>query len=277
VLYRIPTLTCLLQPMTPPRLAMAAAVAAVFSWCIVQSSAQLVVNCRFLGGDTDGDSFCDIFDNCPLVFNVNFTTPGGAFQFQDDADFDGVGDACDDCPNAYDPDQEDIDGNGVGDACDLAQDCSLFVTRMACATSWTPAPPSPTQTRWTLTTTHLATRATTVWTMSTTRAITMTMGSVMLATTAPRMRTLARKIRTKMALEMFATCVRMAMVRGVAVAAGGMTTGRCGETTTTVEPEGATVVAAAQVEVAVAVGAAVAVAVAAPVAVAVAAPALPGA
>ncbi len=31
---------------------------------------------------------------------------------------DGVGDACDVCPDAYDPNQVDIDGDGVGDACD---------------------------------------------------------------------------------------------------------------------------------------------------------------
>ncbi|HEX6851649.1 MAG TPA: hypothetical protein VF139_09595, partial [Candidatus Polarisedimenticolaceae bacterium] len=31
---------------------------------------------------------------------------------------DGVGDACDVCPGAYDPDQADWDGDGVGDACE---------------------------------------------------------------------------------------------------------------------------------------------------------------
>ena len=32
---------------------------------------------------------------------------------------DGIGDACDVCPDMYDPDQSDSDGDGVGDACDI--------------------------------------------------------------------------------------------------------------------------------------------------------------
>ncbi|MFH1726774.1 MAG: hypothetical protein ABII00_19365, partial [Elusimicrobiota bacterium] len=32
---------------------------------------------------------------------------------------DGVGDACDNCPDAYNPDQADADGNGRGDICPL--------------------------------------------------------------------------------------------------------------------------------------------------------------
>src|SRR5207237_803581 len=35
-----------------------------------------------------------------------------------DADGDGVGDACDDCPGVPDREQSDGDGDGVGDACD---------------------------------------------------------------------------------------------------------------------------------------------------------------
>jgi FG-GAP-like repeat/Thrombospondin type 3 repeat len=66
--------------------------------------------------DTDGDGFGDpgfaatscALDDCPRVPN-----PG-----QEDADGDGVGDACDLCPAVADPSQGDADHDGIGDACD---------------------------------------------------------------------------------------------------------------------------------------------------------------
>ena len=71
--------------------------------------------------DTDGDGISDASDNCPSVSN-----PG-----QNDADQDGVGDACeadadvdgftdddDNCPSTPNVDQLDSDLDGVGDACD---------------------------------------------------------------------------------------------------------------------------------------------------------------
>ncbi len=71
--------------------------------------------------DTDGDGILDIDDNCPDVPNPE----------QEDADDDGIGDACDDdadadgipdeednCPDVPNPGQEDADDDGIGDACD---------------------------------------------------------------------------------------------------------------------------------------------------------------
>jgi hypothetical protein len=64
--------------------------------------------CPIPTADTDGDSFSDLTDVCPLVADPS----------QGDADQDTVGDACDNCPSILNPGQEDMDGDGVGDACD---------------------------------------------------------------------------------------------------------------------------------------------------------------
>ena len=62
---------------------------------------------------------------------------------------DGIGDACDNCPAEYNPDQTDANGNGVGDVCEQPPQCSDGTTEqviqtdpllapsiVACAGSW---------------------------------------------------------------------------------------------------------------------------------------------
>jgi len=58
--------------------------------------------------DADGDRVWDSDDNCRLVPN----------PWQEDRDLDGVGDACDNAPQNFNPNQDDADKDDVGDAID---------------------------------------------------------------------------------------------------------------------------------------------------------------
>ncbi len=84
--------------------------------------------------DVDGDDVPDGQDNCPETYNP--ARGAGAERVpQDDADADGLGDACDpdddgdgvpdesdNCPGATNPGQADVDGDGLGSACDTDDD-----------------------------------------------------------------------------------------------------------------------------------------------------------
>lgn len=98
--------------------------------------------------DSDSDGVCDSVDNCPNKPNgpnlgtcsatsdkpiINCTTDadcangcsanGLCIKDQRDADSDGHGDVCDNCPTVCNPQQLDANGNGIGDLCDPNPGC----------------------------------------------------------------------------------------------------------------------------------------------------------
>ncbi|MGV6857565.1 MAG: choice-of-anchor Q domain-containing protein [bacterium] len=85
-------------------------------------------------GDSDGDGFEDVVDNCPFLASAN----------QADSDNDGRGDLCDNCTGWANPTQADSDHDGYGNACDgdfngdqstNFADLSFFRTAFGSATS----------------------------------------------------------------------------------------------------------------------------------------------
>ena len=88
-------------------------------------------------GDKDGDGFHNTIDNCPDISNshlfYNSTNPDGIMPpewegrpnhtyYQKDSDRDGLGNECDNCIFASNPNQDDLDKDGKGDLCDNDKD-----------------------------------------------------------------------------------------------------------------------------------------------------------
>jgi len=98
--------------------------------------------------DSDGDGIPDSEDNCPNKPNgpnlgtcsassdkpgitctsdadcvIGCSANGVCGMTQDDADNDGVGDVCDNCPNNCNVNQFDADMDGIGDVCDTDPGC----------------------------------------------------------------------------------------------------------------------------------------------------------
>ncbi len=83
---------------------------------------DLEPNCRAVpASNTDGDTWCNLLDNCPVIANDDQLDTDGDLigdVCDSDLDGDGVPNTQDNCPNMINPSQSDLDNDGLGDICD---------------------------------------------------------------------------------------------------------------------------------------------------------------
>jgi hypothetical protein len=122
----------------------------VYDAGIDTESAASTVACATTEKDSDGDGISNISDNCPNTpngpdlgtctagntgitcsTNTDCGSGGVCSKNQEDADADGYGDACDNCPSNCNTQQLDADGDGIGDVCDITPGCD-GCTGIAC-------------------------------------------------------------------------------------------------------------------------------------------------
>jgi hypothetical protein len=88
----------------------------VARWGYLEDEDILAIAAEFASNldqsDADGDGLGAVCDNCPEAANAD----------QSDLDGDGVGDSCDNCADDSNPDQADLDWDGAGDVCDPCTD-----------------------------------------------------------------------------------------------------------------------------------------------------------
>jgi hypothetical protein len=80
----------------------------------------VLIRYRAVVPENDDGSGRQFWVNFPMLYSIPMTTSVCGTACGPDSDGDGIGDTCDNCPNAENPSQGDANGDGIGDACDEA-------------------------------------------------------------------------------------------------------------------------------------------------------------
>ena len=87
----------------------------------------------------DGSDKCGFWRDDAIQFSNTWARPGTGQKYcytVDDTDKDGINNANDNCPYAYNPDQKNYDGDLLGDACDPTPDSSLQELLLSSGNPW---------------------------------------------------------------------------------------------------------------------------------------------